>query len=205
MAVCDDATINLDWQWNVNTENFESSPFSAVRLYCLELYQVVNARVVANPAFPNPEDAFMQALQFGQRQNPNAQRTYEECMAHSDDMDIHSFVRKIVLCAAPGQASDFAQAKVNTDWQLQNNPASCQQALTFWQLSHNKVIPGLTKIFYASNAGQALMNGQRQTATVLRLYRACFRDDPARLFGLLTGGNVAPGPPRGLTGVVLDQ
>jgi hypothetical protein len=41
-----------------------------------------------------------------------------------------------------------------------------------------------------TTAMNQLMLGQHHNASVMQLYRACFRDDPDQLFGLITALNI---------------
>lgn len=127
------------------------------------------------------EAVVMGALKSGQRHNASAMKSYDDC--RSQQPSIFDFMI-VVVSAAPGLPSNFNEAKLNIDWQKDNNAQSINDAKQDWDQSM-QVANSQAKKFFQVKAMMDLMFGQRHNPPVMRLYRACFRDDASRLFLLL--------------------
>ncbi|WP_263352727.1 hypothetical protein [Acidicapsa acidisoli] len=123
----------------------------------------------------------MATLGVGQRHNASAQRTYTDCRKSLPS--IHAMMRAIVT-AAPGRACDLADADKNIDWQAGANGSSVSDAKRYWTQGQSASDPN-AKLYFGTLAADSLMHGQMHNPPVIQEYRACFRDNPSGLFGLV--------------------
>jgi hypothetical protein len=185
MAACDEATINVDWQFNVNAWEGQAGPAESPLLlgvdsfYLYRHYDIATQRMALN--YPEADHDAIEALTYGQGHNPPAQQTYRDCAAQRG---IYPFFR-LVVSAAPGRRSNFAEARNNLSWQVGANPESINNAHNSW-LSAQNVTNAQAKDYFMVQAMWFLMMGQHHNAGVMQLYRACFRDDPDQLFKMVT-------------------
>jgi hypothetical protein len=183
MSACDDAGINISWQWDANSppqnQEYVRCPASAIdgywRAYHFDPQQ---GTLVEN--WPNPEVTVLNMLITGQKGNQGAQNSYKNCLAQTG---VHAFARLIVT-AAPGQALDLGAATPNIAWQKGANPHSIDLARSYWS-NANAVADGAARMWFATLAADCLMGGQLHNPPVLKIYRACFRDDPNGLFAIV--------------------
>jgi hypothetical protein len=183
MSVCDEAAVNIDWQWTENAppdkKAYDSCPAQAVDFYARNFKYVPGQGLVET--FGNAEESIMSSLVFGQRHNQAAQQTYRNCLAQQPS--IHTFMR-LVVTAAPGRASDLADATGNIQWQVGANSASITNARNYWNQATATNDPN-AKLYFGTLAADCLMGGQMHNPPVLQEYRACFRDNPDGLFAIV--------------------
>jgi hypothetical protein len=180
---CADAAVNLDWQWTENSppekKAYYSSPAEGLDIYWRSFRYDPQHGLIANN--PNPEQSIMASLGFGQRHNASAHKTYTDCRKTLPS--IHAMM-KVVVTAAPGRACDLADAGKNIAWQAGANGASLSDAKRYWTQGQSAADPN-AKLYFGTLAADSLMHGQMHNPPVIQEYRACFRDNPSGLFGLV--------------------
>lgn len=184
MTFCDAAASNLDWQWSVYSDPakqlWQSCPGYAVTTYA-GCFARVNGHMVDQSAPGFTADFYvMSNLEIGQSHDVTAQQSYVNCRAKHTSL--HSFMR-LVVGAAPGHVSDFADAAANLNWQGGANPQSISAARRMWVQSLS--LDTDVQNYYLVLAVEALCEGQLHNANALRQYRSCFRDDAHRLLSLM--------------------
>lgn len=185
MAACDDAEVNIDWQFNVNTQAGDlknESPLSAMSIFVapgIVRYQPGQGLIYDSAGL---DWALMETLVYGQRHNPPAQQSYRDCRVQS--ASLWRFWERVPR-AAYGRPSDYGAAAVNIAWQRQANPESVANAHASWA-SASAVPEPDARTFFSITAMYYLLIGQRHSADAMQLYRACFRDDANRLFTLVS-------------------
>lgn len=185
MSACDDAAANIDWQWDANSppDNHEyvRCPASALDGYWRAFrYDPSQGKLIAN--WFNPEQTVLGMLDTGQEGNDGAKQSYVACLAQRG---VHAFAR-LIITAAPGVAPDLGRASGDISWQKSANTHSIDLARSFWSNAKTAQDPDAV-MWFATLAADCLMGGQLHNPPVLKNYRACFRDDPDQLFGIVTG------------------
>jgi hypothetical protein len=168
---CADAAVNLDWQWTANSppqnKRYDWSPAYSLDIYWHSFRYDPQHGLIANNS--NPEASIMATLGFGQKHNPNAQKTYTDCRKSLPS--IHALMR-LVVTAAPGRSCDLADANKNISWQAGANSSSVADDPN-------------SKLYFGTLAADSLMHGQMHNPPVIQEYRACFRDNPSGLFSIV--------------------
>jgi hypothetical protein len=103
------------------------------------------------------------ALQEGQAHNAGVRDLYRVSWLRLGDF-------WFIVASASNSRADFDSARVNINWQFAHNLGSLDSARQAWRAG-NRI-----------KAIHALLEGQAHNLSTLNLYRACFRDDRARLF-----------------------
>jgi len=111
-------------------------------------------------------------LKIGQNHNANAKKTYDDCSAQSN---LESFMTLVL--GASDAACDLSLAEANISWQRDNNRSSLDHAKTRWG-KNESAREGAGGMYH-------LLQGQRHNPSVMKLYRACFRDKRAELYALV--------------------
>ena len=110
-----------------------------------------------------------QIMENGQDHNTNAiqiYRAYRQCVG--------DFAFWHMVASVSSRDCDLAEAKINLDWQLQNNPESIMKARSYRDQPN------------ANNAWTMawLLSGQGHNQPVQDLYRACFATQPTAFLTL---------------------
>jgi hypothetical protein len=180
---CADAAVNLDWQWTANSppqnKRYDWSPAYSLDIYWHSFRYDPQHGLIANNS--NPEASIMATLGFGQKHNPNAQKTYTDC--RKSIASIHALMR-LVVTAAPGRSCDLADAEGNIKWQAGANSPTVTDAKRYWTQGRTAADPN-AKLYFGTLAADSLMHGQMHNPPVIQEYRACFRDNPAGLFSIV--------------------
>jgi hypothetical protein len=175
---CDDLRIDVDWQFNVNAGEGdirrESPLYAYADYFTLCTYNQAADRVDWPPSAP---DNFLANLSIGQGHEQQVQNLYRRVWGA---MSLFEFAECVLRCAG-GSAADFDKARVDISWQAGANAASISGAKSDWNLS-NRVSDPDAKRYFRAEAMYSLLTGQRHGWREMQNYRACYRDDPSRLF-----------------------
>jgi hypothetical protein len=179
MAACDDTTINVDWQFNVNAQDGDlkfESPLSASGV----IPHVCPFQPGVGPnCGPHGEALVMDQLMVGQGHNPGAQQSYRDCRAQIGSpwaFWLH------VMKASPGRPSNLRNARIDIAWQHGANPDSIVNARNCWRASQQLGSQPESQRYFMALAMHFSQIGQRHNAGAMQNYRACFRDDAGALF-----------------------
>lgn len=180
---CQDFDINIDWQFNVNASDGDirsESPLSSMGT--LVAFSRFNPSTLDMDTIPQSiENIVLGGLSYGQKHNPPVVASYSSC--RNDFPSIFEFFRRVPISAG-GRRADFEAARRDISWQETNNLASVQNASNSWAAAENMAEHGTPRAvaFYEMAAMYHLLSGQRHNADVMQNYRACFRDNPVRIF-----------------------
>ena len=172
---------NFTWQWeNANEDSSVKWSFSIEGITIISFgsdsYSVRSAVGVwcYGPPREKPElDAFTMLL-AGQRHNPPVQQKYREFLGQIGADAFWQFV----CASAWGRGADFNEARINISWQRDNNRTSLERARNE---CNNGAAPKSQQ-----KALIQLIEGQRHNTEVMKLYRACYRDNASQLFGIVS-------------------
>ena len=113
----------------------------------------------------------MSRLREGQRHNNHVMALYDRFFTSVGASEVLNVLATTSL--VPTGDAKFDEAKLNLEWQFRNN------------------LPSLAAAHKAAKSGSMLsallhlLDGQQHMTSVMSLYRACFRDNAAKLFAIL--------------------